>query len=137
MKHPFFNRPSMAKDRELVQKLHTLGSSVDPDLQYAISLVRSGRASIPTGASTEELVEALRDEELSIRADAAYRLGMMGEHMLIEPLLQALGDEQRFVRAQAARALGKLGKGVLIVPLVAALGDRDGSVRVAAAEALG
>jgi len=131
------DRRSMAETRKLARHLHAMDGSIDPDLRDAINFVRSGRTPITPDTSIEELVQALRDEELSVRADAAHQLGMRGENVPVEPLLNALHDEQRFVRAQAAQALGKLGEGVPLVPLVTALQDEDGSVRVATAQALG
>ncbi len=98
---------------------------------------RQQRWPFATSLQIALLVKSLNQGELTMRAEAARRLGELGECAPVEPLLEALDDEQRFVRAEAARALGKLGERVPIAPLVTALHDRDGSVRVAAAQALG
>jgi len=131
------DRLSIKDARKLVQQLRSLRNPDNKEFEQIINSIRLDRAPIAPDASIETLLEALHDEELSIRAEAAQRLGTLGERVPVEPLLEALRDEQRYVRAEAARALGRLGERVPLEPLVCAMHDSDGSVRVAAVQSLG
>src|SRR6266849_7410889 len=131
------DRLSIKDARKLVQQLRSLRNPDNKEFEQIINSIRLDRAPIAPDASIETLLEALHDEELSIRAEAAQRLGLLGELVPVEPLLEALRDEQRYVRAEAARALGRLGERVPLEPLASAMHDSDGAVRVAAVQARG
>jgi len=81
------------------------------------------------------LIQALRDEDESVRAAAANALGRIGDARAVEPLIQALRDSNWRVRAAAAKALGRIGDVRAVEPLVQALGDENESVRMAAVKA--
>ena len=71
----------------------------------ADALARIGAASVPS------LVEALRDENPDVRAQAAWALARMGPEAreAVPSLAAALADEDDRVRQSAARALGQIG----------------------------
>jgi len=90
---------------------------------------------IGSAEAVEPLIQALRDEDESVRAAAAKALGRIGDARAVEPLIQALRDSNWRVRAAAAEALGRIGDVRAVEPLVQALGDENESVRMAAVKA--
>ena len=83
------------------------------------------------------LAAVLRDESRSVRADAAYAIGILGGSVVSRELVAALQDPEPSVRAAAATALGKVGtaeEGKAVIPLLA---DESTSVRNRAMEAVG
>ena len=83
----------------------------------------------------DALLQTLADEVESIRLNAAYALGAVGE-VAVPPLIAALDDEREHVREHAAYALGAVGEKA-VDALIAALGDEREHVRGFAAYALG
>jgi HEAT repeat protein len=83
------------------------------------------------------LVEALREKDGNIRANAARALGGIGPaaREAIPVLLSALQDREAHVRWDAARALGQIGAAAA-EGLAAAVSDKDPVVRQIAADAL-
>lgn len=82
----------------------------------------------------------LGDENFEVRAEAATRLGHLGERAqaAVPDLVARLEDAHEEVRAAAAKALGRIGQDDDVVPSLAdTLGDESDAVRSAAAEALG
>jgi HEAT repeat protein len=79
------------------------------------------------------LLMDLRDDDVAMRADAAYELGFTGDPQAEEALLQALDDKEEKVRRLAADALARLGAEGSLPRLVERLGDPSSSVREAAA----
>jgi HEAT repeat protein len=70
----------------------------------------------------EALARALRDEDRSIREEAAYALGILGGRSALRDLATTLQDPDPRVRGAAATAIGKLGAeedGKALVPLLA------------------
>lgn len=130
MLRDLFNRYYIVLRRRVRKRKNTL-------MPMASNDGTTGGRSLPDNASLAMLVASLFHRKLTVRAEAAHRLGELGESDAIGPLLEALCDKQRFVRAEAARALGKLGERVPTIPLIKALKDKDGSVRVAAVQTLG
>lgn len=55
------------------------------------------------------LINALRDNDFSIRMYAAEALGLMGDTRAVEPLIHALKDKVELVRGNAVSALGEIG----------------------------
>jgi hypothetical protein len=84
----------------------------------------------------EVLVEALKDENSSVRESAAYALGELKDPRAVEPLIEALKDKEWKVRDRAAIALGVLRDPQAVGPLIEALRDGDSDVRKSAAWAL-
>jgi len=82
-------------------------------------------------------MEALRDEDATVRAAAADGLGQLGVGAAVPALIRALKDAAPAVRAAAAVALGQLRDPQAVDPLIAALEDAQWEVRTAALEALG
>jgi len=92
---------------------------------------------IGSAEAVEPLIQALRDEDESVRAAAANALGRIGDARAVEPLIQALRDSNWRVRAAAAEELGRIRDVRAVKPLIQALRDSNWRVRAAAAEALG
>ncbi len=89
------------------------------------------------GMSLEPLLNALHDENASVRAAAARALGIREKDTPIEPLVEALKDQEWRVRTAAATALGRLKNRAPVEPLLPVLHDENASVRAAAVWALG
>ncbi len=89
------------------------------------------------GKPIEPLLNALHDENTSVRATATRALGMQGNQTPVEPLLEALKDPEWRVRTAATMALGKLKNKTPVEPLLPVLHDENASVRAAAVWALG
>ena len=87
--------------------------------------------------SLEPVLNALHDENASVRAAAARALGIREKDAPIEPLVEALKDQEWRVRTAAATALGRLKNRVPVEPLLPVLHDENASVRAAAIWALG
>jgi HEAT repeat protein len=115
--------------------------------------------------AVEPLIAALRDENLNIRANAAFVLGEIKDMRAIapliasledesmeycsgnaltqigapavEPLIAALKDENNIVRANAASVLGRINDTRAIEPLIAVMKDEDPFVRIYVVSALG
>jgi hypothetical protein len=126
----YHKKPFIEDVHQIVQQL----CSVNGRENIRTPATISDETPVPAKALVKHL---LRHKDLVVRAEAAHRLGDLGDSTFIEPLVEASYDEARFVRAEAARALGKLGKQVPIDLLLKLLDDRDGSVRIAAVQALG
>jgi len=56
-------------------------------------------------SAVEPLINALKDEDRDMRANAAAALGYIGDEKALQPLIGALGDEDTTVRLKAVRAL--------------------------------
>lgn len=69
------------------------------------------------------LLSALAHQDASLRARAAYYLGLLKDSAFVPQHLGALGDNSPEVRANAALALGKSGSQDVIGPLITALTD--------------
>jgi hypothetical protein len=87
--------------------------------------------------SIKPLLNALHDENVSVRATATRALGMQGKQAPVEPLVGALEDTEWRVRTAAAQALGRLKNRTPVEPLLPVLHDENASVRAAAVWALG
>lgn len=103
---------------------------VSDDAIYA--LVKTG------GKVIEPLIIALKDGDKSVRSNAAYALGEIGDKMAVDALVSALKDESDSVRSSAVVALGIIGDERTVEYLIDVLkGGGDWSVRADAAWALG
>jgi HEAT repeat protein len=54
------------------------------------------------------LIEALKDDNVSVRRHAAGALGKIGDERAIKPLLAAMDDEKWYVRLQVEEAIQEL-----------------------------
>jgi HEAT repeat protein len=87
--------------------------------------------------AVDPLIQILKDDDdVYVRADAAYALGDIGNPRALEPLIQALKDENWVVRKVASDALGKIGDIGARDSLTRALNDEIVDVRKSAVEAL-
>jgi HEAT repeat protein len=84
------------------------------------------------------LIDALKDQEHSVRTESVCALGKLNPTEVITHLINALGDTYPDVRTQAVSALGKLKPTPpdVITHLINALKDRDQSVRTQASNTL-
>lgn len=85
----------------------------------------------------DPLVQALQDEEPSVRRIVAEALGKIGDAQAVEPLVRVLADGSCWVRRKAAVALGCIGDPRAVEPLMDALADQDRSVQQGIVLALG
>jgi len=100
------------------------------------------RASVPPYTAVEPSVYAalaagLRDEDKSIREEAALALGILDGRSTLRELQGALQDPEASVRGAAATAIGKIGTsedGKALIPLLA---DANGEVRQRVLQAIG
>lgn len=69
----------------------------------------------------ESLINALLDEDESVRIAAAEVLGVLKSQKAVQPLIIALDDDRLYVRLEASKALGKIGLPA-VEPLVKGLG---------------
>ena len=100
------------------------------------------RASVPPYTAVEASVYAglaagLRDEDKSIREEAALALGILDGRSALRDLQAALQDPEASVRGAAATAIGKIGTaedGKALIPLLA---DANGEVRQRVLQAIG
>ena len=95
-----------------------------------------GAGAVGRPRAIEPLINALGDEDKSVRYAAAQGLGQLGDARAVEPLIKALRHGDLDVRRMAAGALGELGDRRAVEPLIKALEDEDGEVRWCVAEAL-
>ncbi|EKF84996.1 HEAT repeat domain-containing protein, partial [Methanobacterium formicicum] len=77
----------------------------------------------------DHLVEALSDEDWSVRKFASKALGEIGNDAAVDPLIGMLTDEDWGVRVAAVKALGDIGDERGIDPIKkarrAATGDKE------------
>lgn len=86
--------------------------------------------------AVQPLIEALRAEEVSLRADITEALLKLGD-ITVRPLIYALNHADAQVRRGGAQALGLLRDPLAVVPLNGALNmDESPLVRAAAADAV-
>ena len=82
------------------------------------------------------LIKNLKNDNSTIRADAAKALGEINDTKAVYPLIQALKDEDRNVRQWSVLALVKMG-GLATEELILALESENETVRWQAAAVLG
>jgi hypothetical protein len=83
------------------------------------------------------LIQALQDQDIGVRAEAASSLGQLGDEKAVIPLISALQDDSDpYVRSLAARALGFLGDPRAKEALMNALTNDALEVGVGASNAL-
>lgn len=129
---------TLAVDANILPALLDLGASADPDQRWwAMRALAEMADNNPNARAqvTPVLLDALNDEEDSIRCVAALGLSQMQATSAIPSLALMLADPSGWVRGAAANALAQIGE-----PAVPALGEamqdeREG-VRVRAAYAL-
>jgi HEAT repeat protein len=84
----------------------------------------------------KSLIQALKDEDATIRMETAKTLGLIGDIKAIDPLIQTLTDDDHSVREESMEALRKIG-----VPSIDALSkvlkDRNNQARKHAVQILG
>ena len=95
-------------------------------------------AHVPVDPSVYEgLARLLRDEQRSLRAQAAFALGLLDGRPALRDLTAALQDPVADVRGAAVSAIGKVGGPEDGRPVIALLTDESGDVRARAVRALG
>ncbi|HEX2912316.1 MAG TPA: HEAT repeat domain-containing protein [Chloroflexia bacterium] len=78
----------------------------------------------------EALINALKDKDSRVRADAAISSGNLHFSKAVQPLIEALKDADEDVRGHAAFALRNCGGGEIVEPLIPLLQDESDSVRI-------
>ena len=92
---------------------------------------------IGSAADVESLIDALEDDNASVRIAAITALGNIGDAAATGPLAATLGSQAVDIRKAAADSLGQIGDPAAVEALVICLKDVSWSVRRAAASALG
>jgi HEAT repeat protein len=102
----------------------------------AMSLEAYGAQAV---TAVPDLLNALADSEVEVRAISARALGEIGDKSAVPFLITSLRDQAQLVRWFSACALGKFGTeaGLIVPALVAALKDKEPEVCRSAAAALG
>jgi HEAT repeat protein len=83
------------------------------------------------------LVLGDESEDLQVRQDAAFHLGVTKDPRAMDALLAAVGDRDAHLRASAVRALATMPDSRVMAALVAALADEQSLVRECATSGLG
>lgn len=105
----------------------------DPQVrQYAALLL--GQLKEPEGI--DPLIQAFRDPDKKVRAQAVQALGEIGESS-VDSIIPLMADHDWKVRYRAAEALGIIGSKKGVPSLITALGDPKDHVRYMAAKAIG
>jgi VWFA-related protein len=99
-------------------------------------MVKAMRGYTTPPSHLETLLADLRDEDVELRADAAYELGFVGDDRAARKLRLALRDEAADVRGLAIEALVRLEASEAIPDIAGRLGDPASEVRDAADSAL-
>jgi hypothetical protein len=95
--------------------------------------------SMPQEQNNEEasgtlgIIHSLKDENSTIRENAADALVEINDTRAIEPLIQSLKDNDSYVRWRSAEALVRINDSRGLYPLIEALEDENWSVRGVAA----
>ena len=87
--------------------------------------------------SIDPLAIALKNDDYSIRKNAAKTLGKIGNTRAVKYLIKSLDDTDSFVRSSSTKALGKIGDEQAVEPLIISLEDSNLNVRTASAKSLG
>jgi HEAT repeat protein len=87
------------------------GRPTSPGEEAMIALTKIGKLSV------QQLINALQNEDMSIRAHAAEALGIIGDRSAVEPLIRTLKDKEYFVCGYAAWALAEIGDERMFEPL--------------------
>jgi hypothetical protein len=85
----------------------------------------------------QKVQESLNDSSTSVRTQAAFVLGEIGNPKAVPVLSSTLNDSDSGVRSRAAFALGKIGNSQAVPALSNVLTDSDNNVRLFAVWALG
>ncbi len=110
---------SLIKDKDYV-RLKTINS-----------LIKLGKLSV------EPLISLLKDPNESVRKDAIFALGQIGERSAVRPLISILYDATIDIRKAAIKALGAIGDQNALGPIQSLLLDTQNEIRYEAIEALG
>jgi HEAT repeat protein len=125
------------KDKSAVESLiqaledNQCGAACAADAAKALGNINDTRV-------VEPLIQALNNNDSSVRYSAAMALGKVKDTRAVEPLIHSLKeDEDEAVRSNAAEALGKHKDARAVEPLIQGMKDNYSIVRVSAAIALG
>ena len=78
----------------------------------------------------DSLIEKLSDKRPTVRINAAFALGEMGDPRAVGPLVVSLEDENPYVRIAVANALGEIKDSRALEPLIGSLHDENRDVRL-------
>jgi HEAT repeat protein len=150
-KRPASDFTGLALSRAIIA-LGRLGDAGQPALAELAELAKSGSATDrylarvaiariqPDAAAISSIAEMLREEDASLREDAARLLGEFGPaaRSTAPALREALKDKESRVRLAAAAALVKITNDTTVLPVVSALlRDRNPQIQTMAAVELG
>ncbi len=123
------------KDSRAVRPL--AGAAAKDPILYVTEKDPATAALVAMGApAVDELIAALKDEDVAVRRGSAHALGKIADPRAVEPLIASTGDADPRVRGLAATALGRIRDSRAVAPLIALLEGADSGARRSAAEAL-
>ncbi len=129
--HSEFVGPDDRLKERIEQKILSLRYARGPELLGTIDWLRRCRE-----PAYPLLIDALAEEQPSVRAAAALVLGATGDRRLVPYLKDHSEDPDARVRYEVARALGRLGDWSSLRTLIAGLRDESGYVRALCHETL-
>lgn len=135
---------ALTSEKPLTEKLY---STAQGDVNKLINDMGSERAGVRRTARrkiiqmgnsiTYQLLDALRNDNPSIRRGATFCIGILGDKSLTKYLFPLLYDETPIVRAWAIRAMSRLNDSSMRVVLEKLISDPSQEVASAAIKALG
>lgn len=120
--------------------VYLLGMSRNPDcIEIFIQALRDPEKAVRAQATlaiasvgepaSERLIALLEDPDWKVRYRAAEALGMMEEKRAVSPLIERLSDEKDHVRYMAVKSLGKICPSDAIESIEPLLDDKNPYVR--------
>ena len=91
---------------------------------------------IASADRVDDLLIDLKDNDSTVRWQAAQDLGETGDARAVEPLIEALKDENGAVRLEATCSLGTIGDARAVEPLIEVLDNGSSDARDCAAYGL-
>jgi HEAT repeat protein len=138
---------SYKDSEEEIQKLISIFGEEDADVEEEVDDVHPTSKEIASinlfligGRAVAPLIQALKNENITIREWVSFTLGNLQDDRIIEPFVEIIQDqhEELFLRLSLIRILGTLKKSQIVEPLVAILeSDNNINVKINIAEVLG
>ena len=119
---------------QVVPDLLTLAAHPDRDKRVAVF---TALARLKDPRSLDAMLQALHDQESSVRVSAIEMLSEVGEQRALPRLLELCADPVTQVRLRVAQSLDRFADARAIEPLLVLLRDADTAVRASAAASLG
>lgn len=106
------------------------------DTEHRIAAA-GGLGKVTTADSLKVLLDAMNDEQLSVRVAVVAALGQFTDAEAVQAVIRALSDREESIRTTAANALGKSKTGDAVDALIQRLPESTPAVRAAILRAMG